>query len=67
MRNNKGSTGAETEGLKGDVLESNSRERQRELESNGSRYEVPELLLTFLLIKMESDGGFSVEECPYLI
>ena len=49
------------------MLESNSRERQRELESNDSRYEVPELLLTFLLIKMESDGRFSVEECPYFI
>lgn len=49
------------------MLESNSRERQRELESNDSRYKVPELLLTFLLIKMESDGRFSVEECPYFI
>lgn len=67
MKNNKESTEAETEGLKGDMLESKSRERQRELESNDTRYEVPESSLAFRLIKMESDGRFSVEECPYLI
>ena len=49
------------------MLESKSRERQRELESNDTSYEVPESSLAFLLIKMESDGRFSVEECPYLI
>ena len=51
------------------VLErgSESRERQREPESNDTRCEAPESSSAFLLTKMESDGRFSVAECPYPI
>ena len=67
QRNNEESTGAGTEGLKGEAPESNSRERQREPESNDTRCEAPESSSAFLLTKMESDGRFSVAECPYPI